>query len=34
MRLDPHLLNAIRFLTVLPVPATGDAQGLTGLRVQ
>ncbi|MGM4896416.1 adenosylcobinamide-GDP ribazoletransferase [Tardiphaga sp. 709] len=26
MRLDPHLLNAIRFLTVLPVPATGDAQ--------
>ncbi|MGM4923721.1 adenosylcobinamide-GDP ribazoletransferase [Tardiphaga sp. 804_B3_N1_9] len=27
MRLDPHLLNAIRFLTVLPVPATVDAQG-------
>ncbi|MGM5024581.1 adenosylcobinamide-GDP ribazoletransferase [Tardiphaga sp. 862_B3_N4_1] len=27
MRPDPHLLNAIRFLTVLPVPATIDAQG-------
>lgn len=27
MRPDPHLLNAIRFLTVLPVPATVDAQG-------
>lgn len=26
MRLDPHLLNAIRFLTVLPVPATSVAQ--------
>lgn len=26
MRLDPHLLNAIRFLTVLPVPASVDAQ--------
>ncbi|KZD22613.1 adenosylcobinamide-GDP ribazoletransferase [Tardiphaga robiniae] len=25
MRLDPHLLNAIRFLTVLPVPASADA---------
>jgi len=25
MRLDPHLLNAIRFLTVLPVPASVDA---------
>src|SRR4051812_25385573 len=26
MRPDPHLLNAIRFLTVVPVPANGDAQ--------
>jgi adenosylcobinamide-GDP ribazoletransferase len=25
MRLDPHLFNAIRFLTVLPVPASADA---------
>lgn len=25
MRPDPHLLNAIRFLTVLPVPASADA---------
>jgi adenosylcobinamide-GDP ribazoletransferase len=25
MKLDPHLLNAIRFLTVLPVPASSDA---------
>lgn len=25
MRLDPHLLNAIRFLTVVPTPASPDA---------
>jgi adenosylcobinamide-GDP ribazoletransferase len=27
MKLDPHLLNAIRFLTVFPVPASSDAPG-------